>query len=284
MKASPTQATMNTCVIQNYSQVKPSLFYLPLLILTSIALLLYSHHSLQADKYVQLQKEAFYFINYHLGQFPRVLYNVTQIGDASIVFALLSIFLLYASKLWEALISASLVSLILSAVLKNIFSVPRPAVALDNNSFLIIGNKAVGFASLPSGHSITVFTTLAILLFAFMPQKMTSKVLWALLAVTVGLVISMTRVGVGAHYPLDVIVGSTVGYISGLIGIFISQKYKVWAWINNTRYYPIFLALMLAAGISLIIKIMDENLVIYYLALLSLIFPFYKMLYAFLKK
>ncbi|MEO5593516.1 MAG: phosphatase PAP2 family protein [Chitinophagaceae bacterium] len=275
---------MNTNVINNYSKLKPSLFFLPIFLLLTIVLFLYHQDSLNALNYIQIQKDSFFFINYNLGQFPNIQYNITQLGDASILFSFLSIFIVYAPKIWESLISASLVSLIFSSVLKNIFSVPRPAVVFDNNTFVIIGKTAVGSASLPSGHSITVFTTLTVLLFAFIPKKLNYKILWSFFIIITGLIIAFTRVGIGAHYPLDVIIGSIIGYISGLTGIFINQKYKIWTWINNKKYYPIFILLMLICCISLIIKIIDENLLIFYLALISLFFPFYKIIYVFVKK
>ena len=275
---------MNENVINNYSKLKPSVFILPIFLLVTIFLFLYSKDALHADKYVQIQKDSFFFINYKLGQFPNIIYNITQLGDASIFLSFLSIFIVYAPKIWESLISASLVSLIFSSSLKNIFLVPRPAVVFDNNSFVIIGKTAVGHASLPSGHSITVFTTLTVLLFAFMPEKLKFKILWVFFTIIAGLIIVFTRVGVGAHYPLDVITGSIIGYISGLIGIFINQKFKIWTWISNKKYYPIFILLMLICCVSLIIKIIDENLIIYYLALISLFFPFYKITYAVIKK
>ena len=275
---------MNTNVINNYSKLKPSLFFLPVLLLLAIVLFLYAQGSLSATKYVEIQRNSFFFINHHLGQFPNLLYNVTQIGDASIFLAFLSIFILYAPEIWESLIPASLASLVFSSLLKNIFAIPRPAVVFDNHSFVIIGNTAVGSASLPSGHSITVFTTLTILLFAFMPEKLKYKILWVFFTIVTGLLIAFTRVGIGAHYPLDVITGSIIGYLSGLIGIFINRKFKIWSWINNKKYYPIFILLILVCGISLISKIITENLVIYYLALISLFFPFYKITYAVVKK
>lgn len=275
---------MNESISYKYSKLKPVLFFLPVLLLGALFLFLFAHDALSVEQYVQIQKDAFYAINYTLGQFPRLLLNVTQLGDASIILSFLSVFLIYAPKIWEALLSASLVSVILSIVLKNIFLVPRPPVVFDNSSFIIIGRTAVGHASLPSGHSITVFTTLTVLLFAFMPAKLSYKMLWIFFAIITGLMIAVTRVGVGAHYPLDVITGSIIGYISGLIGIFINRKYPVWNWIGNKKYYPIFLLLMLVCGISIIIKIVNEGLPVYYLALISLFFPFYIMTYAFIKK
>ncbi|MCS3799430.1 phosphatase PAP2 family protein [Niastella sp. OAS944] len=275
---------MNVNVIKNYSKLKLCLFFLPIFLLVAIILFLHNKDSLHTDKYVQIQKDNFFFINYNLGQFPDVIYNITQLGDASIMLSVLSIFILYAPKIWESLISASLASLIFSAGLKSIFRVPRPAVVFDNNCFVLIGKKAVGHASLPSGHSITVFTTFTVLLFAFMPEKLTYKILWVLFTIITGLVISFTRVGVGAHYPLDVIIGSIIGYISGLAGIFISRRYKIWAWVNNKKYYPVFILLILACCVSLICQIIDKNLVIFYLVLIGLIVPFYKIVYAFIKQ
>jgi membrane-associated phospholipid phosphatase len=275
---------MKENIADNFSKLKLTLFILPSILLIAIVLFLYSHDSLSAAKYVLIQKDYFYFINHHLGQYPNIEYNLTQIGDALIFLSLLTIFIVYAPKIWEALISASLVSLIFSSVLKNVFGVPRPSEMFDNTTFIIIGKKASGFASLPSGHSITIFTTLTVLLFAFMPKKMNHKIVWSFSIVTIGLIIAFSRVGVGAHYPLDVIIGGIIGYISGLIGIFISQKYPIWNWVNNKKSYPIFILLIVVCSIVLINKIINENLIIFYLALLSLTVSLYKITYVYLKK
>lgn len=275
---------MNEKVIANFSKLKLSLFFLPLLLLLTITLFLYSNDSLHADKYVQIQSDCFFYINHHLGQYPILEYNLTQLGDASIILSLLTLFILYAPKLWESLLSASIVSLLFSSILKNLFLIPRPAQIYDNNTFIIVGKKAVGFASLPSGHSITVFTTLTILLFAFMPRKLINKVLWIFTLVLIGLIIVFTRVALGAHHPLDVIIGSIIGYISGLIGIFISRKYKIWNWVNNKKYYPIFILLILICVVSLIPKIINDNILVYYFVLISLLVSFYKIIYVYVKK
>lgn len=275
---------MNAKVIANFSKLKPTLFLVPAVLLVLIVLFLYSQDSLSVNGYVQIQKECFYFINQYLGQYPATEINLTQIGDASVFLSFLIIFLLYAPKLWEALISASLVSLVFSNVLKNIFDIPRPAQIFDNESFIIIGKTAVGFSSLPSGHSITIFTTLTILLYAFMPKKFSSKFLWTFSLIILGLIIASSRVGVGAHHPLDVIIGSVIGYISGLIGIFISQEYRIWSWVNNKKFYPIFIVAILACGATIINKISTENLLIFYLALIFLLVSLYKIVLVYVKK
>jgi membrane-associated phospholipid phosphatase len=275
---------MNTTVIANYSKLKLSLFLLPLFFLIAIVLFLYSQDALSVANYVAIQKNCFIFINSKLSQLPNTVYNFTQLGDALIFLSFLTLFIVYAPKIWESLLSALLVSVIFSSVLKNIFAVPRPAAVFDHASFTIIGKTLSGHNSLPSGHSITVFTILAVLLFGFMPKKMHYKILWSFFITITGLILVFTRVGVGAHYPLDVITGSIVGYISGISGVFISRKYKIWSWINNKKYYPVFIVLFLICGVVLINKIRNENLIIFYLSLTSLTVSLYKISTVYVKK
>ena len=279
-----TESILNSNVIEKFSKIKISLFFLPLLLLSTILLFLYSHNALSTYKYIEIQKNCFYFINSKLAQFPTIIYNLNHIGDTLIFLSFLSIFIVYAPKVWESLLSATIVAAIFSKLLKAFFSVPRPAAALDNDTFVIIGEKLVGFNSLPSGHSITVFTTISIVMFAFMPNKITNKILWSSIIVVFGLFIAFIRVGVGAHFPLDVVIGCIIGYISALIGILISVKYKIWSWINNKKYYPIFILLFIVFCILLIVKIVEENLIIYYLSIISLIVSLYKIAHAYIKK
>lgn len=274
---------MNANIIDNYSGLKSRVLVLPLFSSIAVVLFLYSQDALCVDGYSQVQKSSFMYINHNLGQYPNLQFNLTQFGDALVFLSLLSIFIVYAPKIWEALISGLLVSLIFSGLLKKIFAIPRPAAVFDNNSFVIIGKRLSGANSLPSGHSITVFTVLTVLLFAFMPKKLKYKIVWPLLIVITGLMLAFTRVGVGAHYPMDVIAGCIIGYISGVLGIFISRKYRIWVWINNKKYYPFFILLFLGSCVILASRIINENLVIFYLSFASLAVSLYKIINVYAK-
>ncbi|MFJ1473563.1 phosphatase PAP2 family protein [Capnocytophaga cynodegmi] len=262
---------MNDYITDNYKKVSFYLLLLPIFIISAIIGLLYSQNALNVMGYVNIQKNVFYFLNGKLSQFPILEDNLTQIGDAFIGMSLLSILIIYTPKMWEALLSASLISLVFSKTFKEIFDIPRPATIFDNDSFNIIGETLVGYSSLPSGHSITTFTLLTVCMFAFAPKKTTYRYLWFICLVLLGLLIAFTRVGVGAHHPFDVIIGSTFGFTSGLLGIFITRKYKIWTWIANRKFYPIFILIFLGCLIVIITKIIDKNLFVFYLTLLSLI-------------
>lgn len=275
---------MNANIIKNYSRLKLSLFFLPLFFLIAIVLFLYSKGALCADKYIEIQKDCFFYINSHLGQYPNLEYNLTQLGDALVALSFLSLFVIYAPKIWEALLSTLLVSLVLCCPFKSMFAVPRPAATFDNNTFYIVGRAVCGHNSCPSGHTITIFAILTVLMFGFMPKETKSKILWIFSIITIGYFLAFTRVAVGAHYPLDVIIGSVIGYISGLLGIFIARKYKIFAWINVKKYYPILILLFVFGCILLVNRIINDNLIIFYFAFISLAFSLYKIITLYVKK
>ncbi len=262
---------MNTITTNNYSRVKLSFLLVPLCIIVVIILFLYKQDALSAGEYVKIQKEYFFGINAKLSQCSTLQHNITQLGDALIILSMLSVLILYASKIWEALLSASLISLIFSGGLKNLIDVPRPATAFGEETFTIIGKTAIGFSSLPSGHSITIFTTLTVLMFAFLPKKLTHRALWCSSILIFGFFVAFSRVAVGAHHPLDVILGCCIGNIAGILGIYISRKYAIFTWISNKKYYFIFIILFIVCSYLIINDIRQNNLFIYYISLICLL-------------
>jgi len=260
---------MNQSVIANYARVKTSLLYLPMVLLLLIAVFLFSQHALNIDGYRQIQKGTFFFLNGELGQFPHLMDNLTQIGDGFVFFALVSILIIYASETLGAMIDALLITAFIANILKWLFAVPRPAATFDNEKIIVIGQTLRGHNSFPSGHSITIFALLTVLMFAFVPKAKKYQRLWFCLFILIGLFLVSTRVGVGAHYPLDALTGGILGYIAGLTGIYLNRKFRIWAWMSHQKYYPFLIALLLVCAIVMAIKIMDRPLAIHYIALAS---------------
>ncbi len=266
---------LNSRVTSNLLKVKYWWLFPAFVVLFIVYLFFANRQGDFTDVYVASQTDLFLWLNAKLSVNPNLQYNLTQLGDVLIVFPIVLIFIFCASKFWEALVSSSIISLILTAVLKKIFSVPRPAKALSHDAFTIVGRTLSGNNSFPSGHTITIFIVITIVLLAFMPKNNWAKVLWSAFILGLGVVVGLSRVAVGAHYPCDVFVGSIVGYLLAIIGILINKKTQWLAWAHKPKYYPIFMVIALAWSIVLIQKILTNNLPIFYVSLLSLIIILY---------
>lgn len=275
---------MNPKIAKNLAQLKPTLLVLPVVLLAMIVFTLYLQNSLNTISYVEIQKPYFIYINSELSRFPNLIYNLTQLGDAFVLLSIISIFIVIAPKVWEAIIPASVFSLLFSQVFKKLFSVPRPAEIFEPESFSIIGKTLVGFSSLPSGHSITIFTVFTVLMFSFMPKDFIKKIFWFFLIILLGFAIAFTRVGVGAHHPLDVVCGSITGYICGLLGIFSIRKFNFFKWIEQKKWQPFFMVIFSVGIVILITKIREENLPIYYIAVIGLAASLYKIIKDYVQK
>ena len=275
---------LNTFVGNNFNDLRFSYFFFPFILLLLIVIFLFIENAFSVEVYTQIQKESFIYLNYQLSKFPYFQFNLTQLGDVIIFLPFLTVFIVYAPKLWHALLSSLLVSGIISFLLKNLFAIPRPAAVFDNDNFLIIGNVLSGNSSLPSGHSIATFTILTSVFFGFIPKELRFKIIWFFSTLVVGLIIVFTRVGVGAHYPLDVIIGSIIGSISALAGIFINKNYNPWIGIGNKKNYPVLGFVMFIWAIVLINKIIATHLMVFYFSLANLVITLFIIINIYVKK
>lgn len=272
-------------MINNFYNTRFRLLFPPILLLLVIIFIFLKKDAFNVYEYIEIQKDLFFYLNSRLSKLPHLQFNLTQLGDALIFLPLFTVFIIYAPKLWDTVITSSIIAGVLSILLKRLFVVPRPAAIFDNDSFVIIGKTiASTHSSLPSGHSIITFTLITILLFAFMPKELKSKIFWTFILLSLGLIIAFSRVGVGAHYPFDVVIGSTIGYISALIGIFINNKVNLWPWYKNKKYHPILMLLLIIWIFTIISKIIINNLLIFYFSLVALIITLYLIIDIYVKK
>ncbi|TBV27913.1 phosphoesterase [Meridianimaribacter sp. CL38] len=280
----PSEHNFKVSIKDNFQQVRLNQLFVPIILFTMIfCFFVYAMQGSFVNIYVESQKDVFLKLNSILSVYPNFAHNISYLGDALVLFPFVFIFLFIKPKLWEAIIISSLFTLITSAVLKLIFAVPRPAAMINMETFTIMGRPNILHTSLPSGHAMTAFMVISILLYAFMPKKMSSRIIWTTLLITIGLIIGFSRVAVGAHYPLDVVVGCILGYIMAIFGIKITTKLNWLNWLKKRKFYPIIMLIFSIWGYLISLKLIKHNMVIFHLSLSALIVTFFVIIYKYVK-
>lgn len=116
-----------------------------------------------------------------------------------------------------SLIPAAIFAFQLSHVLKLWLQVPRPCVGE-------IGCPST--YSLPSNHASVIFA------FAVVTAINIRKRLVWLVCVALAVLVSISRVALGYHTPLDIMIGSLIGIFCGFI---IQKTYKTFPYVENSR-------------------------------------------------
>ena len=129
---------------------------------------------------------------------------------------------------------------------------PRPAAVIDNAQMRIVG-EVLSNVSMPSGHTTTAFAVASGIYFAI-PMAHRKRHRWLfVLAAAAGL----SRIAVGAHWPGDVVVGASLGLLSGMLGHFLWQRVPA-AWMVSASLASRVLALLvLLAGYHLLAEELD---------------------------
>ena len=143
---------------------------------------------------------------------------ITMLGDGWIATILL---LPLAGRrpdiLWAAMVAGLLTTLLVLS-LKLAFGVARPPAVLSPESFHLIG-PALKATAFPSGHTATIFAWAGVL--ALQSRKGWIKATCLLIAVAVGL----SRIMVGVHWPLDVLGGALLGWMSAVWAIELARRW-----------------------------------------------------------
>ncbi|KKB76991.1 hypothetical protein VW35_16025 [Devosia soli] len=140
---------------------------------------------------------------------PEAVRDITSLGSYSVltIFVLLVAghLLLVRRRGTALLVVLSVVSgSIISTVLKTVFDRPRPA---------LTGVAEVFTASFPSGHSLTsavTFLTIGAVL-ASTTESMRQRIFYVGSAIVLTLMVGLTRIYLGVHYPTDVFAGWCLG-------------------------------------------------------------------------
>lgn len=162
---------------------------------------------------------AFLEINSLSPYIPRgLLENMTVFGDGVFLLTLVLLFTCRHIRFHWAILFTSLLGAIVVNLLKDYFAMPRPPAVLDPETFNLIG-RAYKSRSFPSGHSLTAFL-LATVCFCY-----TRNIYFKVVLITLAILVGLSRVLIGVHWPMDVLVGGSLGIILGLGGAIITSKW-----------------------------------------------------------
>jgi membrane-associated phospholipid phosphatase len=163
---------------------------------------------------------AFGFLNHLTSQLGDAWWsNVTIMGDASLTLLLILPLLgRYPHLVWQFVLAAIFASL-WSQGGKELFSSLRPPSVLPMDSFHLIG-PMLEHNSFPSGHTTTIFVLAGLV--CMQPLSVRIKSLMLALAVLVGL----SRIACGVHWPLDVLGGMLGGWLSAVAGVKLAQHWQ----------------------------------------------------------
>ncbi len=145
--------------------------------------------------------------------------------------------------LWSLALAAILATLWVHG-LKDPIGALRPPAVIPPELLHVIG-PAHQYGSFPSGHSTTIFTVAGILSLYLRRGSLT----WLL--ASAALLIGLSRIAVGVHWPLDVLGGAFGGWLSAVLGTLLAQH---WHWgVSRSGKWILGLALA-ACALALLIS------------------------------
>lgn len=153
-----------------------------------------------------------WFQTLHTPFLDKIMVFITRLGDAGIIWIVLSIVLLLIPKTRKSgavMVVALVVDVLLcNIVLKNLVARTRP---YDVNTGVHLLVAKLHDYSFPSGHTAASFASVTALYLAG------EKKLWKFVLVLACL-IAISRLYLYVHYPTDVLGGILFGVISGYLG------------------------------------------------------------------
>lgn len=129
--------------------------------------------------------------------------GITFIGEITVIIAIITyIYFIYNKKVGQKVIYISLLSMLVNNWLKLLIKAPRP---IGEPGIISLRVETAGGYSFPSGHSqnsATLFTWLS---------QIVRKRWFTIMSIVLVVLIMLSRLYLGVHYPIDSLVGGILG-------------------------------------------------------------------------
>lgn len=173
--------------------------------------------------------------------------HVTVIADMVAILLILPFCGRRPQVVWHFLVAA-LFAILWTQSLKSPLGVMRPPAVLDIAQFHTIGTLFLGNA-FPSGHTTTIFVIAGVLCLQRFPFVFKLGLL--MLAILIGL----SRIACGVHWPLDVLGGAFGGWLAAVAGGWVSSRYSIGL---RDSFQRIAAVLLLSIALWIIFRDTDE--------------------------
>lgn len=165
---------------------------------------------------ISLDRLLFFTINRvpHVPVMDALALTLSAVGTAGIIWFILGILLLFrkGNKDHVFIIRLAVMGLstyvLVELILKTFIARLRPTVEMGA---IIIGSNVADSFSFPSGHAAISFAA-AVALSQKEPK-------WKGLLYLLAILISLSRIYLGKHYPLDVVAGAALGWLIGRLSL-----------------------------------------------------------------
>lgn len=170
--------------------------------------------------------------------------NVTTFGDSLVVFSM-ALFLVgrHPRVAWTLVLSAVLASLIVHG-LKEGLNVDRPPAVFPHEQIHIIGS-ALEAVSFPSGH-----TTAAFVFAGIVATQLGFSPAWRLGLIALAVLIGISRMAVGVHWPMDILGGVLIGWTSVSLGAWLAPRIPWGLSLGAQRFFAL---LFVGAALTLLL-------------------------------
>jgi membrane-associated phospholipid phosphatase len=188
----------------------------------------------------------FQSINQWASVYPEWIWHwITVLGDERVAFTLMLLLAWrYPQLLWPFLL-AVVIATLYSRSVKELFDAARPAAVLAADSFQHLGHT-LRQHSFPSGHSVTAGVVCGSLLLQL--RWIEARILLILIAILIGI----SRIAVGAHWPVDVAAGLSGGFLAAGLGAQLAARWPAPA--VTPRGRRLFISLAAPIVLSLLVN------------------------------
>lgn len=135
-----------------------------------------------------------------------------------------TVLLLWRADIATAILFSCPAGLVFVRGLKHLVSADRPQQLLAPDAIHVVGRE-LSSLSFPSGHTAAAFAAASACLY-MLTNRLRRRV--AVPVLIAAAAVGVSRIAVGAHWPVDVLAGAAIGWLVGLSGVLAARHWPLW--------------------------------------------------------